>query len=257
MERIDRSSALPLWAQIADDLRARLASGEFEAHFPTEHELAARYGVSRQTVREAVRRLQVDGLLIRRRGLGTVVSSPVLEQPLHSLYSLASAVRSQGVDEHSDVLVAERRPGTLEATTRLGLAATSTVNYLERLRFAGDEPLAWDRSWLTPKLTAALFDVDLSGGGLYDALASSCGLRITGGSERIRPVLPTPSERAMLRLPRGAAAFSIERLAYAGANPVEWRISLVRGDRYCLLAQWPSGAGTGTDTLPQRLSASA
>lgn len=240
----DRSSPLPLWAQIVDDLRRRLAGGEFEDHFPTDEELTRDYEVSRQTAREAVRRLTAEGLVVRQRGRGSSVTHPVLEQPLGSLYSLASTVRASGIDEHSEVLAAERRPADPEVAAQLGVGAGDDVVYIERLRFAGDEPIAWDRSWLPAERAGALLDADLSSGGLYELLAAHCSLRITGGWERIRPVVPAAAQRRLLRLPSNTAAFSIERLATVGDAPTEWRQMLIRGDRYSLIAHWPAGVPT-------------
>ncbi|MGH9116237.1 MAG: GntR family transcriptional regulator [Acidimicrobiales bacterium] len=57
--QVDRSGPTPLWAQVLADLRLRLARGEFESRFPGDVELTDQYGVSRHTVREAVRLLQV------------------------------------------------------------------------------------------------------------------------------------------------------------------------------------------------------
>lgn len=237
---LDRSSPLPLWAQIVDDLRRRLLDGEFEDRFPTDEELTRHYEVSRQTVREAVRHLSAERLVVRQRGRGTSVTAPVLEQPLHSLYSLASTVRAGGIEERSEVLAAERRLASTEVAAELGVGIGEDVVFIERLRFAGAEPIAWDRSWLPADHAGALLDADLSSGGLYDLLATHCSLRIAGGWERIRPVVPEPNERKLLRLPARVAAFSIERLAHTGEFPVEWRRSLIRGDRYSLIAQWPS-----------------
>jgi GntR family transcriptional regulator len=238
----DRSSPLPLWAQIADDLRRRLVDGEFEEHFPTDEELTRQYAVSRQTVRESVRHLTQQGLVVRQRGRGSSVAQPLLEQPLHSLYSLASTVRAGGIEERSEVMAAEHRPVPAAVAAHLAVSPGDQVVFVERLRFAGPEPIARDRSWLRDDQAGALLGVDLSSGGLYDLLAASCSVRITGGWERIRPVVPGPAERRLLRLPAQTAAFSIERLAVAGETPIEWRQSLIRGDRYALVAQWPSGA---------------
>jgi GntR family transcriptional regulator len=246
---LDRSSPLPLWAQIAEDLRRRLVEGEFASRFPTDEELRLTYDVSRQTVREAVRRLMEEGLVVRQRGRGSSVAPPVLEQPLHSLYSLASTVRAGGIDEHSEVLAADMRPAAPEVLSQLGLNPTMEVIYIERLRFAGPEPIAWDRSWLPVAHAAALLDCDLTSGGLYDLLAACCAMRVTGGWERIRPVVPEPNERRLLRLPPRTAAFSIERQALVGTTPIEWRQSLIRGDRYCLIAQWPSGSPSRPSAL--------
>jgi GntR family transcriptional regulator len=234
---LDRSDPLPLWAQLAATLRERIARGDFDATFPTEAELTARYGVSRHTVREAVARLRADGMLERQRGRGTWVTRPTLEQPLHSLYSLARTIADQGLDERSDVR-ALLRTTDAAAAARLGLPPRTPLVYLERVRHAGGEPLALDRSWLPAAVAAPLLDVDLGRGALYDALAERCATRVTGGSERIRPTIPAPADRAALELPAGEAALLVDRIAVAGVRTVEWRRTLVRGDRYVFTASW-------------------
>ena len=239
--QVVRSNPLPLWAQIVDDLRRRLLAGEFERRFPTDEELTGYYEVSRQTVREAVRHLAAEGLVVRERGRGSSVTPPVLEQPLHSLYSLASTVRAGGLVERSEVLAAEHRPVPVEVAAQLGVEAGVQVVFVERLRLADDEPIAHDRSWLPAPLAVGLLDADLTSGGLYEILAGHCGVRITGGWERIRPVMPDLAEQTLLRLPPAVAAFSVERLVLTGDASIEWRTSLIRGDRYAMVTQWPAG----------------
>ena len=234
---LDRSSPVPLWAQVLRDLRERMGAGEFDGAFPTEGELTRAYGVSRHTVREALRRLEVDGLLVRERGRGTTVARPQLEQPLHALYSLAATVRSQGLDERSEVRRLELAEAGEEASA-LQVAPGEPVVRVERLRFAGGEPLALDRSVLPARVAAPLLGEDLTTGSLYEALARSCDVRVTGGWERIRPLIPSAEERRLLGLPAPEAVFAIERLAFGGGEPVEWRWSLVRGDRYSFVARW-------------------
>lgn len=239
MTAVDRSSPVPLWAQIIEDLRARMAGGAFDERFPTDEELTATYGVSRQTVREAVRRLQAEGLLERRRGRGTTLTRPVLEQPLRALYSMALTVSGHGLTEHNQIRAAERQTAPDDVAGELGLRAGDAVVFLERLRFAGEDPLSLERSWLPWSVAAGLLEVDLQHGPLYEALYEACGVRVTGGSERIAPVVPSPGDRRLLGMPARTAAFRIERLARAGARPVELRRATVRGDRYRFVAEWP------------------
>ena len=70
------------------------------------------------------------------------------------------------------------------------------------------------------------------------ALAETCGVRVTGGWERIRPGVPTPVLRRLLGVRRGGAVFEVERLATAGGVAAEWRESVIRGDRYSFRADW-------------------
>lgn len=236
---LDRESPLPLWAQIVADLRAQMAVGAFDERFPTDDELTAAYGVSRQTAREAVRRLQSEGLLERRRGKGTTLTRPVLEQPLSALYSVALTVSGHGLVERNEILDAGRRPAPDWVADALGVEAGAPVVFLERLRFAGDDPLSLERSWLPSPLADGLLGAHLEHGPLYAVLDEVCGVRVTSGRERISPTIPPREDRALLRMPARSAAFCVERLAMAGDRPVEVRRSTVRGDRYRFVAEWP------------------
>src|SRR5512139_1399683 len=80
--RMDRSSALPLWAQLHADLLKRMSAGEFADGFPGEHALTSSYGLSRHTVREALRKLRHDGVLVAERGRATRLANvQVIKQP--------------------------------------------------------------------------------------------------------------------------------------------------------------------------------
>lgn len=235
--RLDRDAPLPLWAQLEADLRRRLAADDFTERFPTDRELVEAYGVGRQTAREAVRRLRADGLLDRRQGRGTFVRRSEFEQPLGALYSLFRSVEAQGIAQTSAVTALEEHTHPA-AAARLGLDPAEPLLYLERIRYAGGEPLALDRVWLPADLTRPLLHADFTRTALYDELARRCGLVLTGGEERIGPVVPTAEERAALELPDGVALFEIERAGRTGDRVVEWRHSLVRGDRYRFVADW-------------------
>jgi GntR family transcriptional regulator len=242
---VDRDSALPLWAQVLGDLRRRLVSGEFDLRLPGDDELTRQYGVSRHTVREAVRRLQADGVVERGRGRGTFVRDPVIEQPLGALYSLFRSVEEQGFVQRSIVRRLEERRDE-EAAKVLGRSPGEPLVYLERLRLADDVPIVLDCSWLPAALAGPLLEVDFTRTALYRELHVRCGVWPDAGWERIRPVLPDPEQRGLLRLPARTPALAIERLATWRTTPVEWRHGLVRADRFSYVARWSAkdlGAG--------------
>lgn len=72
-DRIDRNRPAPLWAQVRDDLAARIDSGELDGRLPSEYDLAESYEVGRITVRRAVAELVEAGRLTVVRGVGTFV----------------------------------------------------------------------------------------------------------------------------------------------------------------------------------------
>ncbi len=244
-QRPDRSSPLPLWAQVEADLRRRLDEGEFDSgRFPTDLELVTDYDVSRHTVREAIRHLNQAGVLKRERGKGTVVNKSEFEQSLGTLYSLFQSVESGGVEQTSDVLELEVVVDPSVAA-RLELDADVELVHLSRVRNAGGEPLAVDRSWVpaTAK-TKKLLKVDWTHTALYDELRRLGAPVPNQGWERLTPVIPSADDRKKLGLGKIDAAFHLDRLGMADGTPVEWRTTVIRGDRYRFVADWSSGGAT-------------
>ncbi len=251
---LDRRSPLPLWAQLDADLRRRLDTGEFAEAFPAEHALVAQYAVSRQTVREALRRLRAEGLVTAERGRAPRLGpQPQFSQPLGALYSLFSSVEARGTEQRSDV---RRLELTYDGTVavRLGLEESTQLLFLERLRLADGAPLALDRVWLPAELTRPLLQADFSHTSLYDELATRCGVRLSGGQEQLRAVIGSAAERRSLQVGAGVALLAIDRTSCAGGVPVEWRQTLVRGDRFTVTASFSPSNGPHIALGGQHLS---
>ncbi len=244
---------MPLWAQLEAELRRRLAAGDLKDLMPPEPQLAEAYAVSRQTVREAIRRLHEAGLLRRERGRGTFVTERELVQPLGVVYSLFRSVEAAGVTQTSDVRFLERRRDAAVAG-RLGAAENADLIYLERLRRANGVPLAFDRVWMPASVATPLLDADFRRTALYDELARRCNVRVDDGWERLRAVVPSRAERELLDLRSGTAAFAVERIGRSQGRTIEVRKTLVRGDRYSVQIAWSPSAryavGIATDPVP-------
>lgn len=245
--QLDRSSPMPLWAQLVDDLRHRMEQGEFKDAFPSELALVQAYAVSRNTVREALGRLRNEGAVVAGRGRRARLGGRVaIEQPLGALYSLHDAIEAVGLTPRSIVRAQEVRRNEAVAH-RLALSGDCNLVYIERLRLADDEPLAIDSAWFPLDVAEPLLDVDLSAVGFYDELATRTGVRLTGGYEQLHAVVPSRTERGLLKLPSGVAAFAIDRLGRVLERPVEWRRTIVRGDRFSVTATFDAGTGYRLD----------
>lgn len=248
---VETTRVAPLWAQVLADLRTRIAADEFTSRFPGDLELVDQYQVSRHTVREAVRRLQAEGLVERGAGRGSFVTDRRIEQPLGTLYSLFRSIEARGLVQESVVRHLEQRHDD-KAATMLGCSSQEPLVYLERLRLADGEPIALDCSWLPHSLAEPLLDVDFHHTALYEELAQRCDLRLTGGWERISPVLPDRIQRELLDIGTRQPAFAVERMAFKDRTPVEWRHSVVRGDRFFFVSRWsPEQLDTSFEPVSQ------
>lgn len=241
--RMDRSSALPLWAQLRADLLKRISASEFADGFPGEHALTSSYGLSRHTVREALRQLRHDGVLVAERGRATRLANvPVIRQPLGALYSLFAAVEAKGLSQRSIVRALEIRDDPEVAAT-LELDPDARLVYLERLRMAGDVPLALDYAWLPAEVAEPLLSADFTHTALYTELDIRCGIRLTGGREDITAVVPETADAALLDLPRRSAALSIRRVGWMRSRPLELRHTVIRGDRFTVSVRFSRSDG--------------
>lgn len=241
----DRTSPVPLWAQVSADIRRRVADGAFADGFPGEIALTEQYDVSRHTIREALRVLRDEGLLRSERGRGTTIEENKYSQNLGTLYSLFRTIEDQGVAQRSEV----RRLNTTtnpSVAANLQLPPAAELVVLERIRFAGDEPLAVDTAWLPKDTAAGILTADFTRGGLYDALASLCNVRPNAGNERVTAQTAPSHIADILDLPKDVAVLYIERTAYANDAPVEWRETYIRGDRFSFDAEWRPGVSTIT-----------
>lgn len=240
---VDRSLPKPLWEQVHDDLQRRVDTGEFIASFPGELALVEEYAVSRHTVREALRRLRQAGVVKGERGRTSRLTGPAeIDQPLGTLYSLFAAVEAAGQTQRSLIRRRDVRADGVVAE-RLALEGSTPLFYLERLRLASDRPLALDRVWLPAQIGQPLLEVDFTSTALYDELRQRCGISVSGGHEHMRAIVPTRAEQKILEMPEAVAALSIERLSFSQGRPVEWRHTLVRGDRFAVSAEFSATTG--------------
>jgi GntR family transcriptional regulator len=228
---------MPLWAQVLADLHQRLDRGEFTDGFPPERELIAQYGVSRHTMREAMRRLHSEGLIDRERGRGTFMRQQSIEQPTGALYSLFRSIEDQGFEQRSKVLTLDQRVA-VDVATRLQVSQRTKFVYLHRLRYADQTPIATDELWLPSRLAAPLLKADFERTAVYAELDSRCGIRPGAGWERVHPIMPDRDERLLLGLTAKEPAFLVERFTSHQEQPLEWRRTVIRGDLYTFLSAW-------------------
>ncbi len=170
-----------------------------------------------------------------------MVDRAEFEQSLGTLYSLFQSVESTGVEQTSDVLTLAEVVDPAAAAA-LALADDAPLVLLERLRLAGGTPLALDRAWMPLDVASPLLDLDFTHTALYAELERAGAPVPNQGWERLTPVVPSAPDRARLGLHETEAAFFLERLGTREGRPVEWRTTIIRGDRFRFVSDWTAGA---------------
>ena len=229
---IDRTSPVPLYHQLAEQLTASIEDGRLQPGDPFENELALaeRLDLSRPTVRRAIAELVGRGLLVRRRGVGTTVASQVIHRR-DELTSLYDDMVRRGQTPRTEVLSFTSGAVDEKAAAALGLPLDTPLLSVERLRYVGDTPTALMHNWLPPQF-ADLTAEDLAGESLY-ALLRTRGVRPVIAHQTIGARRPAPRERKLLALSAGDPLLTMTRRAYAGnGSAVEYGDHCYRYDQY-------------------------
>jgi GntR family transcriptional regulator len=140
---LKQSNGMPAYKRIQAEIRSGIDSGVLRTGtlLPSERELARLHEVSLMTARHALASLEREGLVERRRGVGTFVAAPKIH--FNKLMSYTEQMGSRGLTPASKVLMVKIIDDEEEATARLSLAPRTPVLKLERLRYAaGGEPIA-------------------------------------------------------------------------------------------------------------------
>ncbi len=197
--------------------------------FPPERELAVRFGVARETVRQALHELLVEGR-IERRGRGTVVSKPKLVQPL-SLRSYTEGALRMGRKPGRLLITWEDVAAASDLAAALDLTEGAPVIHLERVLLADGQRIGLESTYLSKHRFGqftATFDPTTS---LYAAIRAT-GVRFGLAVERVETVLASPREAGLLESTTAMPMLRLNRRSLDTANrPIEVVRSLYRGDR--------------------------
>ncbi|MGW2934712.1 GntR family transcriptional regulator [Streptomyces sp. NPDC055722] len=217
-------------AQIAA-LVAELGEGGL---LPTERDLSERYDVARETVRQALRDLLLEGRL-RRQGRGTVVAGPKLEQPL-SLASYTEGVRRQGRTPGRSLITLDRFPCNDTLAAESGLTRGEPVWHMERVLLADDERVGLESTYVAVARVPRL-DIDFDPDSSFYGYLHEQGIGFGDADERIETVLAAPREALLIGTPPALPMLLIHRVSRDTAGrPLERVRTLYRGDRFSFSA---------------------
>ncbi|KDN22507.1 GntR family transcriptional regulator [Amycolatopsis rifamycinica] len=229
---LDPGSPEPLYFQVSRQLHAAIEDGRLPAgaRLDNEVDLAARLRLSRPTIRQAIQTLVNQGLLVRRRGVGTQVVRTKVARPLR-LSSLFDDLAGLGGKPESAVLVNRVEEAGADVAELLEAPGLTHVRRLKRLRSADGEPLALMNNYLPDGLVDP-GDDELRERGLYQLLRSA-GVRLHAAEQNIGARLATEEDAELLQEEPGAALLTMRRTTYDDTGRVvEYGWHVYRASRY-------------------------
>jgi GntR family transcriptional regulator len=235
---------LPKYHQLADIIRRQIASGELKPNdqLPNEEALCRLHGVSRGTVREAIRTLVEAGLLRREQGRGTFINPLQTHPPLFSLTSFAEDMRHGGRVPSTQLITAEVVPAPREVAVRLELASGEPVIHIVRLRLADGQPVVYEIRYLAEALCPNLLDENLETASIHSLLIDKYQIPMVRLSHVVEVGHLSPDQAQLLGTSVGQPAFFVERLTYTLKNqvkvPAVWFRGIYREDTFDLRARF-------------------
>jgi len=234
---LDRDAPIPLYYQIEEYFRQAIAEGRLKPGdpLPSDNELAAKLGIGKMTVRQAMSGLVHEGLIYRYQGKGTFVAFPKFQHALQRLTSFTEDIASRGMRPSSQMLFFGHVPADNHIAANLHVPPGKSVLRIRRLRLADDKPVGIHDSYLPPNISFPQEELE-ERGSLY-ALLEERGIALTEAEETLEAVAAKKDEAALLGLPPRSPLLLVSRVVFTqSGEPLEYVRAIYRSDfyRYCI-----------------------
>jgi GntR family transcriptional regulator len=233
--RAIEQSAIPLYSQVRERLRERIADGTYapQARLPSESEIGALLKVSRITVRQALGDLQKEGVIFKVPGKGTFVAQARPSQELARLEGFGEAMSRKGHRIVNRVVKHAQVEAPASVAARLRLAPGAPVTEIHRVRWLDRAPVSFEITYLPPAIGERLRDEDLAGRDIFLILEADYGIQLGHADVQIGAVNADAALATALCVEPGAALLRIERLTWtADGVPLDFEYLYVRGEAF-------------------------
>lgn len=233
--QLDQHTFVPYYEQIVSHIRdlikdQKISEGQT---FYSEGELARMLGISKMPVRQAFQKLRSEGLLVIARGKRPVIGSGRLPWNFQELRGFSEEMRRRGLEPSAKVLSLELRKPEGEVAQALKIAEGDSVYCLKRLRFVDGQPVAVVTSYLPAAVFPGIDKQDLEGESLYHIFEQAYDRQLQRAEEIIGAATASADDARVLQAAVGSAVLLIQETTYDSKDiPIEYSVSVLRGDRY-------------------------
>lgn len=239
---VDKQSAVPYYHQVKEAVRALIASGELKPGdmLSSEFSLSEQVGISRLVVHRAYRELVTEGLLIRKRAVGTFVA-PLIKRSFTvtgPLFSMTENLSADALEPSNKILLQEVILASEEIRNGLKLPEGARVIHLRNLRFAKQLPFAVEEMYFSFERFPALANLDLNNRSVYVTLEKLYDAHPQEALDLITADSASSQEARLLGINKGAPVMRVKRISTDRSGlPVEYSKIVFHADRYQFVAR--------------------
>lgn len=228
-------SHIPYYYQLSEIIKENIKAGVWMPgdQIPSEMELCEQFGISRTVVRQALRELGTDNIIIKRKGKGTFVAKPKIHEGLiQKLTGFYHDMVERGLEPKTKVLFQEIVPANKKIADYLDVPVGTEVVEIERLRYINDEPIQLVSTYIPLHISPKLAIVDMTHRSLYEYLETENGIKLYRGKRYIEAVLANQEEAELLEITVGDPLVMLDSISYTRTGQViEYYHAVHRGDR--------------------------
>ncbi|HEY9559735.1 MAG TPA: GntR family transcriptional regulator [Anseongella sp.] len=231
--QIDHTSPVPLHKQIEMLIRSLVESGDYDGGklLPREEELARKFGVSRNTVRQGIYKLVVEGLLIRKKGVGTMVAPRTITTHLDEWHSFTQEMNRRGIKVRNYLVNIQSEPVPAGVRELFQVQEGSEVIKLERLRGDENGPFVYFISWFHPRVP--LTGKEDFSRPLYQLFEDKFSIYPTYSHEELKAIKASDKVADLLKIEENAPVLFRKRTVYdTGNRVIEYNLGYYRSDKF-------------------------
>lgn len=233
--RLNKNDVNPLFQQLEDLIREQINNGTLSPgdRIPSESEFSKTHGISRMTVRRALDRLAMEGLLVRKQGKGAFVAKGKFHYTPSTTFSFSTTLKRLGHSVQTRVIDLRIVPTPPLPALDLGITEGSPSIYLERIRFVDQKPAALHTAYMPSVYFSGLLSEDLAAEPLNVLMQKVSGLSISRSVDTIEAALIRPKEAALLEVNENAPILLVRGTAYTESGlPIKSTKAIYRGDLF-------------------------
>lgn len=202
-----------LYQRLADELRREIESGALEPNsmLASERDLSSRLGVSRETVRKALRLLEREGAVYSEQGRGTFVAPSALRQMARVLDGFTSDARRRGEEPGQIILAVEEVPASMAVAKVLDIEPRRPVMRVKRIRTLNGQRIGTQESFLVLPGSFTAADLERAGS-LYALVAQRFSIQATEGLESVGSIAADSEDASLLHVAVAAPMLLCERV---------------------------------------------